>query len=307
MNELITTGRVLLIPAEASPDDVLKGVFVGVLVAAALVLLFALAKLASRAAEQERQRREREEEAASQRELQRQAELEAHRQRLDREYRQREERAERERQQALALTVAQLREAAEERFRGTLTAGTSEELDKRLREAQLIFSRSGRVITARVFISPTGWAGIEWMVDPSQPVPLRVIGRRDGEQVFMEYAYRGVYGDVLRRGREYTFSLEAYDGNRALEPGFAFTVKVPTERQWQRSLGAGASPDALEEQKKRIEGTVKLLTGEDELWEKARREGHKRIDEEGGTEQEKRRRKARLDAQIAQERDKEQK
>ena len=203
--------------------------------------------------------------------------------------------------------MAQLREAAEERFRGTLTAGTSEELDKRLREAQLIYSRTGRVITARVFVSPTGWVGIEWMVDPSQPLPPRVVGKRDGKVVFTEHAYRNVYADVLQRGREYTFCLEAFDGERALERGFEFPVKVPTERQWRRSLGPATPPDALAEQQKKVEGAIRLLTGEDELWEKARREGHKRIDEEGGTEQEKKRRKARLDAQIAQERDKESK
>jgi len=276
--------------AESSPPD--PCVVIGLIVLLLLVVAAIGAAIEGYNREQQRQQEAREA-RERRRECERQRELQREKARLEQES-----------QQALMLAVAQLKDAAEERFKASLTAGDLEELDQRVREAQLVFSRTGRVLTARVYAVPTGWVAVEWMLDPSHPQPLRVVGKREGEVVFVEHAYRGVYADVLPRGREYTFELEAYDGDSPRERGFKFVVKIPTPKQWRRKVSAAAEPDALAKQQKKIEQTIKLLTASDELWEQARRESHQKVDAAEGSDADKRRRKARLDAQIAQERDK---
>jgi hypothetical protein len=246
------------------------------------------------------------EEKDEEREKVSQAELKRKEAELEAEFRRTREEFEQNAQATVAQAVADVRTASEERFRGSLVADNLEGVDRKLREAQLMFSRTGRVLTVRVCAVPTGWVGIEWMLDPKVSRPLKVVGRRNGKIVFVEHAYKGLFAEVLVRGREYMYTFEVMDNAAEYEDGFGFVVKIPTPAQWERKIGGTPEPprdDAAERRQKIVE-KVKGLAGEDELWESGRREGHQQIDATDTVDLEKKRRKARLDAQIAKERDK---
>jgi hypothetical protein len=266
---------------------------ISVLAVIALLLFLGSVEVEYEEKDEERQK-------ASRAELKRkEAELEA-------EFSRKREEFEQNAQATVAQAIADVRTAAEERFRGSLSADNLEGVDRKLREAQLMFSRTGRVLTVRVFAVPAGWVGIEWMLDPKVPNPLKVVCRRNGKVVSVEHAYKGLHTDLLLRGKEFTFSLQAFEGDRQYEDGLEFVVKIPTPGQWERKVGGTPEPprdDAAERRQKIVE-KVKGLAGEDELWENGRREGHQQIDATEAADLEKRRRKARLDAQIAKERDK---
>lgn len=265
------------------------------LVAAAIALLLFLGSVECKYEERDEKRKK-----ASQAELKRkEAGLEA-------EFRRKHEEFDQNAQATVAQAIADARTTAEERFRGSLAADNLEGVDRKLREAQLMFSRTGRYLTVRVCAVPTGWMGIEWMLDPKVSRPLKVVGRRNGKIVFVEHAYKGVFAEVLVRGREYMYTFEVMDHAAEYEDGFGFVVRIPTPAQWDRKVGGAPEPprDDAAERRQKIMEKVKVLAGEDELWESGRREGHQQIDATDAADLEKKRRKARLDAQIAKERDK---
>lgn len=282
-------------PAETPSFDWFGFALVLVLfVVAAIALLLFLGSV-----EVEYEEKDEERQKAGQAELKRkEAELEA-------EFCRKREEFEQNAQVTVAQAVADVRTAAEERFRGSLAADDLEGVDRKLREAQLMFSRTGRYLTVRVCAVPTGWVGIEWMLDPKVSRPLKVVGRRNGKIVFVEHAYKGVFAEVLVRGREYMYTFEVMDHAAEYEDGFGFVLKIPTPAQWDRKVGGAPEPrdDAAERRQKILE-KVRGMAGEDELWENGRREGHQQIDATDAADLEKKRRKARLDAQIAKERDK---
>lgn len=222
---------------------------------------------------------------------------------LESTYLKKEEGLRQEMQQSLTKALAELRLTAEERFRPAIDAQGLEDLDQKLREAQLMHSHSGRVLSVRVLAVPTGWTSIEWMLDPDVPNPLRIICFRDDKIQFVDHAYKGRFTTVLARGKEYRFKFQAMDGSRDREDSFQFTVKLPTPGQWRRKVGEVA-PDTTNERERQISDKVKRLTNEHNAWEKGRREGHQAIDGSDAPEGDKRRGKARLDAQIQRERDK---
>jgi hypothetical protein len=106
----------------------------------------------------------------------------------------------------------------------------------------MLFSRTGHVVTARVFASPTGRAGIEWLVSHDQPLPPVVCLYRNGTLVAKEHAYRGMHIDQLKRGQEYSYRIEVYEGTRSgntghqIEHGFVITVRIPTPNEWKRTV-----------------------------------------------------------------------
>lgn len=208
-------------------------------------------------------------------------------------------------QSALARAVQEVRDSADERYRTALAAKNISELDQRLREAQLIASHGGRVITARVFASPTGWIGIEWMVDPSRPTAPRVECKRDDDVVFVEYAYRGLHAEILPRGREFIYSFTVHDGANYLETDFQFPAEVPTKRQWQREVDAPTPKSTTAERKRRLTKTVKAVIEDEKLVEGARQAGYKIIDDSQDPPRAKQKRKATLDLKLQQEREKE--
>jgi len=208
----------------------------------------------------------------------------------------------------------ELREAREERrsrpaeeFQTSILAGTLQEIDRRLRQEQLLFSRSGRVLRVRVVAVPTGWVGIEWVLDAGLPQPLRVVGEKDGLVVFTEHAYRGLYVDTLERGRSYLFQFHAFDGSRVREPDFKMVITIPTPAQYARNIEAPAAkkPEQAAARKRRITKKAKMIMAEDALWESVRQQGHATIDASNGSDLEKRKRKSFLDAKLAREREKE--
>jgi hypothetical protein len=224
------------------------------------------------------------------------------------EVRRQQDEAEQAAQLALAQAIQKVRDAAEERYRTALASANLEEMDQRLREAQLIFSRGGRVLTVRVFISPTGWVGIEWMQDPGRPYPLKVVCWRGDEVITIDHLYRGVIGDILVRGRAYVFSFEAFDGKRNLEPDFQFEVKVPTVKQWKRKVDPAVPKPVVEDEATREQKLVqkaKQIVGDEVLWQKLRKDAHQAIDNSEGSDFEKRRKKGAVDTRLQEVRDKE--
>lgn len=236
---------------------------------------------------------------------QKQGELAQKHEELERDFARRRQELEKHSELALAKSIQAVRDGADERYRVTLTPGELEERDQRLREAQLMFSRNGRVICVRGFATPTGWLALEWFLEPSLARPLTVVGVRDGKVVFSEHAYRGMYCDILERGREYTFVMHAMEGKFDREQGFQFVVRLPTDEQWRRRIGGEDPISAGAARERRINERIQAIATEDGLWEKARREGHQRVEQSDGSEMEKKKRKASLDVKLQEERDRE--
>ena len=229
------------------------------------------------------------------------AELEKKRRELEREARQQQEEQARQAQCALAKTVDDARQAAEERYRSGIPDGALEDVDTYLKNAQLRQSHMGRVLTVRVVVLPTGRMVLEWALDPTLAYLVQVVGEKNDKVVFVEHAWRGVYPDTLARGKEYVFSLHAYDGKKDLEPDFEFVVKAPTERQWERKIKERRIEGAVEREQ-RIVKKIEFIEAEDALWEKARQHGHRRVDESNASDPVKRKRKAALDVKLEEER-----
>lgn len=232
---------------------------------------------------------------------QEQAELAKKKRELEREARDQQEEQARQAECALAEAVEDIRRAAEERYRSGIPDGNLDDVDQYLKNVQLRQSHMGRVLTVRVVVLPTGRMALEWALDPTLPYLLQVVGEKNEKTVFVEHAWRGVYPDTLVRGREYVFRLHAYDGNKDKEDNFRFTVKAPTQKQWDRKVNQQRIEGAVEREQ-RIVKQIEFIEAEDALWEKARQAGHKRIDASDVPEPEKRKRKARLDVKVEEER-----
>ena len=233
-----------------------------------------------------------------------QAELAKKKRELEREARRQQEEQAREAECALAQAVEDVRQAAEERYRSGIPDGQLEEVDQYLKNVQLRQSHMGRVLTVRVVVLPTGRMALEWALDPTLPCLLQVVGEKNEKIVFVEHAWRGVYPDTLVRGRAYVFRLHAYDGNKDKEDNFRFTVKAPTQKQWDRKIQELRIEGAVAREQ-RIVKQIEFIEAEDALWQKARSEGHKRIDASNASDAEKRKRKAALDVKLEEERQKE--
>ena len=242
---------------------------------------------------------------AKRQEAQREGELLAQKQQLELEALRRRREEEEQAGRAIEKAVQDLREAANERYCPALPTGTLEEIDANLRAHQLGFRRFGRLLTVRVVLVPTGWIGIEWMLDVNLANPLLVIGRKDSRVVFEECAYKGLYCDILARGRAYEFTLWAVEGKQ-IRDELRMVVKVPTPEQWERQINPVVEErETPAKRRKRITCRIKGMAAEDEVWEHGRREAHQMIDRSDLPDPEKRRRKALLDGRLRQERDKE--
>jgi hypothetical protein len=228
---------------------------------------------------------------------QRQAALEA-------EYAQRRRQLEDEARASLDQAVVQVRDAAQERYQPMISPDGLESLEKRLCDLYTFNSYVGRVLTVRVYCLPTGWVGIEWMLDPNQPMALKVICKRDGYAVFAQHAYKGTWGAVHDRGHEYRFDFHAMQGSRDLEDGLEFRVKIPDVDQWPEEESDPTPPPKVEEEtcEQQIARKLKRFSDEEAAWEQGKQAGYQRIDATDTADAEKKRRKARLDARIAEER-----
>jgi hypothetical protein len=258
-------------------------------------------RMATEAANQEEARQR----AAQTFQRERQAEFDRRQRELESEARRAKQENSEKTDLAIAEAIRSVREAASERYQSAIPATTLQELEKRLREAQLMFSRSGKVLTVRVAAVPTGWLAIEWMVDPNFREPPRVTGRRNGVKLFVERAYKGMCCDILNRGTEYRFTFHVSGKYTSEAEDLEFVIKLPTPRQWLRKVIEPGEADHLSKREKRITQTVQKITKEDELWEKARRDAHEQIDATQTPDREKQKRKATLDAKIIDARDRE--
>jgi hypothetical protein len=101
------------------------------------------------------------------------------------------------------------------------------------------------------------------------------------------------------------------NGRYDREDGLTFTIRIPTEDEWKREVNPPPPPpappeiDQVARRQEKITEKLSIFTVEDEAWERGRLNGHQQIDATNATNDEKKRRKARLDAKIAQARDQE--
>ena len=130
---------------------------------------------------------------------------------------------------------------------------------------------------------------------------------RAGHILFVNYAHRGSFVDIVPRGRDHRYCFHAYDGKRDEEPEFTFVVRVPTEKQWARKVGEQAAEpiDKEAERAERISKKIQAVIAEEQLWAKGRQQGYGIIEAAGGSELEQRRQKAAFDAKLLEERENE--
>lgn len=204
---------------------------------------------------------------------------------------------------AIEQAVNAAREAANQRYRASLPAGTLEERDARLKEALLVHNHNGRVLTVNAISSPTGFTALEWTVNPSRPQALTVCCMRDDKTVFKEYAFTGMHKDILERGREYTFRFRAFDGSREVED-FLFVFQVPTPEQWHRRISYGTLVNEVVDNEKQLKERIGEITAEAKLFQKARDEAHAGIDASSDPPLTKQKLKARVDTELEEEREK---
>ncbi len=98
------------------------------------------------------------------------------------------------------------------------------------------------------------------------------------------------------------------EGQSNREAELAFTVTVPTKAQWKRKVNPTPPPEVAEvdeatERQEAINQKLRVFNLEERAWEEGRQAGYRQIDASDAPDIEKRHRKARLDAQIARERD----
>jgi hypothetical protein len=158
------------------------------------------------------------------------------------------------------MTQWPARELAMQQFGGRITA---KELERRLKESHLMFTRRGELLSIRVVGVPSGWVAIEWMLDPSLPEALWVKGRRGPTVVFREYAYRGMFTDILKPGEEYKFSLRVYDHDVEVDC-VRFTIKIPSRKQWNRSFAPLPAP-ATARREREFQRLLPMLIDRDHL------------------------------------------
>jgi hypothetical protein len=222
----------------------------------------------------------------------------------------RQEQEERRRQEetarlarAKAIDIAR-QQSAERSGMDPAAAGLAER-DQRMKYGQLSAEHPGRVLWVSVLAWPTGYVAFDWMLDPRFACPLRVQCIRDGQLLFVEYAHRGSFFDIVSRGRDHVYIFHAYDGKRDEEPDFSFVVRIPTEKQWARKV-PGHAPDDEATRAQRVGKKIEAVLAEEDLWAKAREKGHAIIGAGGGSDTElQKRRKAALDAKLIQERERE--
>ncbi len=200
----------------------------------------------------------------------------------------------------LIQAVSRVREESISRFRTELTGDDHDSLDACVKEKQIKFSKSGRVVTVRVAALPTGRVAMEWMLNPTLPRPLTVICQRDCKVVDKQYSYRGECTADLQLGQEYDFTFEAWDGASNQEDSLQFVMRVPTAQEWNRTITPAPTQaiDEEAERKGKILRAIRKVTGEAEAWEAGMKEAEQRIDASDGSDEEKRKRKASIRANI---------
>jgi hypothetical protein len=118
---------------------------------------------------------------------------------------------------------------------------------------------------------------------------------------------KGIHSMQLKRAVEHDFELRIDDRDMGSpRETLRFTVRVPTEEEWNRTMQAPVAPigvDAESVNKSKISQRIRKVKDGDALWEQGWQNIHQGIDSGPGSPQEKARKKARADAALMRERE----